>query len=614
MKFPAFLRKKRTYIILLLLIGGGIYASTRGAQPPTYETVKAEKGTLLQTVEVTGEIQPAARVDLAFKSAGTIASVRAKVGDKVRQGDVLASLQNDDHTFAFRSAQASLAIAQANLNARLAGETTQSIRIAETQVEQAQAAYDKAVADLTAAKITSVNAVKTAELNMQTAKHNLENQDLTVAQTVQNAYDSARTSLFAALGPLQTGLIDGDQISGVDNGAANQSYLNVLGILESGSLERAKNSYSVAKQQKLTADSAVTILSSASSKEDILAAGEKMQSAVIAMQAYLTDVQKVLAATIPSANLTATELASKKASIDGDRASISAQNSAVLAAMQAVKNTQLSSNQTIQQLEDAYTAATVALTTAKTNADVQVRTAESNVAIQKAGLDAAQATLDLRRSGPRAVDVEGLRASVNQATVAFEKAQHDLRNIQIVAPVDGTIAEVIPDVGEQVTPSAVAIRLVGTNSYDIEALVPEADIAKIELSQDATITLDAYGDDIKFTGHVSAENPDESKLQDATYYKIRVAIDPDGRDIKPGMTANVTVKTGEAKDVIIIPLRAVRTETATNNKTVRILVNGAAQERKIEVGMRGDEGRIAITSGVNEQEDVIVGETTTAKP
>ena len=206
MAIPAFLKRKSTYIILAivaLLVVWYFWSKSKSGQI-TYETAPVERRDLIQTVEVTGEIKPAARIDLAFKQSGTISAIKVKVGDKVKKGDVLAELKDDDVVFASRSAKASLAVAAANLNARLAGETTQSIRVAETQVEQAQAGVDKAISDLASAKLTTADAVKVSELNVQTAKNSLDNQDAIASQAIRNSYDSARASLSSALGPIQT--------------------------------------------------------------------------------------------------------------------------------------------------------------------------------------------------------------------------------------------------------------------------------------------------------------------------------------------------------------------------------------------------------------------------
>ena len=616
MNVPQFLKKKRTYLILAILIGAGWWLTHRNANKgPQYETAPVEQRDLRQTVEVTGEIKPAARIDLSFKNSGALAKINVKVGGDVKPGDILAELKADDVQFAVKNAAASLANAQASLDARLAGETVQSIRVAETQVEQAQAAYDKSVADLTSTRSTTQDSVTSAQIALQTAQNNLNNQNAIITQNLQNAFDSARVTLLTALGPMNSGLSDGDQISSVDNTASNSTYLNVLGFLDAGALQQSKNSYILAKAAKIDAENAVKALSSSSTASDIQSVAQKMQNAITLVQSYLGDVQHVLATSLTnSTTFTDAILTAKKTQIDADRTTVSAQNTLVLNALQTIKNTELGKTQTVQQLQDAFTTAQTAYSSAQTNADVQVRTAETNVAIQKAALDSAKATLDLKRSGPRAVDVAPLRAAIQQAQVALDKANNDLQNVEIVASVTGTISEVIPSIGEQVTANVPAIRMVGTQTYEIEAEVPEADITKVEVAQTASTTLDAYGDEVVFAGNVSDKDPAETRIQDAIYYKIHVVLDPAGREVKPGMTANVTVNTGYAPNAVVIPLRAVRTDQQTNQKSVRILLNGAPQTKDVTLGLRGDDGFVQVTAGLSAGETVIVGQTASTAP
>lgn len=610
MNVPKFLKRKSTYAILVvILIIGGWWAIASGANKTTYETAPVEKRTLVQTVEVTGEVKPAERVELAFQNSGKVKLIKVKVGDQVKQGDVLAQLEGDDVIFGERNAAAALAVAQANLNAKIAGETPQSIRVAETAVESAQASYDKAVRDLASTKLTAQDSVNTAQVAVNTAQNNLNNSDSIAQQDILNAYADARTALLTALGPLQTALTDGDQITGVDNTAANANYSTLLGAMDSGSMDRAKNSYKSARDSKTASETVVRALTSASTKEQIQAAATQLQATILLVQSYLTDVQKVLAASLTSSYFTATDLAAKKTSIDTDRTTVSTQNSAVLTATQNLKDTELTRTKTVVQLQDALSTAQLALDTAKTNAEVSVKAGETAVMVQKAALDSAKASLDLKRAGPRAVDLAPLRAAVEQAQIAFDKAQNDLKKNEIIAPVEGVISEVLPDIGEQIVMNATAITLVGSNGFDIEAKVPETDIPKVIVGQAAIITLDAYGDDVKFNGTVTAKDPAETKVQDAVYYKIRVQIDTAGKELKPSMTANVTVTTAEAKDALVIPLRSIRTSPG-EQRSVRILIDGKPQDRQIEIGLKGDEGKVQVNKGLSEGEQVITSEKT----
>ena len=88
------------------------------------------------------------------------------------------------------------------------------------------------------------------------------------------------------------------------------------------------------------------------------------------------------------------------------------------------------------------------------------------------------------------------------------------------------------------------------------------------------------------------------------YYKVRVGLDDTEKPIKPGMTANVTITTASVEDALIVPTRAVRTNT--DGKYVRVLVNGQETEKSVQVGVKGDDGKTQILSGLNEGEEIIV--------
>lgn len=593
MKFPSFLKKKRTYAIAIAILLIGAWVNAGRNQKITYETVNVEKRDLQQTVEVTGELKPAARLDLSYDRSAKVKAISKKVGDQVKAGDVILELENNDVAFALRNARAALSVAAANLNQRAAGATTQSVQIA-------QAGLDKAQADLDATKRTVQDNLKSAQLAVDTAKSKLDNQSNTLAQNTKNTLDNLRNALLASLGPLRTALVDGDTVSGVDDTISASLYANVLGINDSTSVSRAKLSYQSSKPLVATAETAAKTLNVASTEAELLAASDKVVTAILSVQGYLGDVQKVLAASIAGGNLSASTLAGMKSSVDADRVSISSQNAAVASASQAVKNLALTNADTVQQLKDAYQNALVNFSVAETKTI-------SDVALAQAAWNSAKANLENVRAPARAVDLAPLRAAVEQAQASYEKALTDEQALHVKAPIDGTVSEIIPGVGEQISPSAPIARMVGTQTYDIEALVPESDISKVAVNQAATVTLDAFGDDVKFNGTVTTKEPAETKVQEAVYYKIRVQVDPAGRDVKPGMTANVTVLADERKDVLVIPLRAVK--TIDGKKTVRVLVNEQPQEREIVLGLRGDEGRIEVTEGLKEGEKVIVGET-----
>ena len=86
--------KKRTIwiIILLALIGGGIYYFMTKKAPSQYTTETARKMDVAQTVAVTGTINPENIINLAFKVSGIVKEMNVIVGDAVKKGQRLAKV------------------------------------------------------------------------------------------------------------------------------------------------------------------------------------------------------------------------------------------------------------------------------------------------------------------------------------------------------------------------------------------------------------------------------------------------------------------------------------------------------------------------------------------
>ncbi len=611
MTFPTILKKKRVWalIVLVLLVGGYAYGRSKAPKGPFYDTQPVTQGAVKQTVEATGQVVPQARIDLSFKNGGKIVALPVTVGARIKKGDILATVDSTDAQLNVRRAASTVSLALANLRAREAGETAETIRIAQASVDQAKANYQKAVNDLEATKRSVEDEYNIATIAVDTAQKNLDNALNSNDETVVNGYVSLKNSLQNAVGPIQTGLADGDILLGVDNQSESYRYYQTLGAGDSVSLQGAKNLYPSAKAARDAAFQSVRGLPAQATNLQIRQAAETVKDGLEKTQRYLDLVQRALTATVASANFTATEIASKKSLIDADRVSVGAQLTTVTSALQLATGNELARTTSLDQLRNAVETAKANVRIAETSRTNKVRAAESAVQIQATVVASAQASLDQRKAPPRAVDLGALRAQVQDAQTAYTQATERLNDTQIIAPVDGVVTEVNPKIGEQVMAGAKVIGMIAEEKFTIEALIPESDIAKVNVGQSATTTLDSFGDTQPFSGTVASEYPDQTKVQDAVYYKAIIGIETQGKDVKPGMTANVTILTAERPvTTLTIPSRAVR--QVDGKSSVQVLVNGAPEDRFIVTGLRADEARIEVLSGVSEGEQVIVGELT----
>jgi HlyD family secretion protein len=154
------MKKRRVWIILgvalLLAAGGGYLAYThyfaRAEEPeePTLETATVQQGDILITADGSGELVPAAEMDMAFRTGGVVDEVFVEAGDRVQQGDLLAQLKTDDLERALAEAEFELELAQLDLAEVREGpgeaeleDARAALRDAQVKLALAQAAYEK---------------------------------------------------------------------------------------------------------------------------------------------------------------------------------------------------------------------------------------------------------------------------------------------------------------------------------------------------------------------------------------------------------------------------------------------------------------------------------------
>ena len=154
-----------------------------------------------------------------------------------------------------------------------------------------------------------------------------------------------------------------------------------------------------------------------------------------------------------------------------------------------------------QELERAETVAIEAdedLRSAKLSLHLlEAGSREEDRRIARSNLAAAEA--ELRKSLSRRKELDLLLAEEKTAAARLElakarltKAENNLRETIILAPMDGVVARVHCAEGQVMQPSQTIVTLVNTSSLWIQANLEEDDIGSVKLGNRAAITLDAY--------------------------------------------------------------------------------------------------------------------------
>ncbi len=228
-------------------------------------------------------------------------------------------------------------------------------------------------------------------------------------------------------------------------------------------------------------------------------------------------------------------------------------------------------------------------------ADEKVNTAESSLSLE-------QQTLALEKAGATSDQIkeQESRVSSAEANVNNYKAMID-KNV-IYSPISGLVTKVDIKKGETAQINLPVITVISGEQLEIEAYIPEADIAKVTIGNVATVTLDAYEDNVIFGAKIISIDPAETVIDGVSTYKTILQFDKKDDRIRSGMTANTDIKTGSRENVVFIPSRLLR----INNETyVEVLENGQPVKRVVQLGLRSTDGKVEVVSGVNEGDKVV---------
>jgi len=626
-KFKKNKKIKISIIIGVILIIIAYFFIFSGKKKVEYVTAKVERGNLIQTVTETGTVKASKEIDLNFLQSGKINKIEVKVGNKVTKDTVLAELDYTQQSIEMKKAEAGVEGARANLSKVLNGATPQEIAVNQASLDQAQSSYDSSIKELERINRISDENISQAQKNYDdiisrtnndlttyeeaftTAEVNLNNTKLSYQRYIDNYKASGLDTANAKLSAAKTSL---DNINTILN---DNDAKSTLSVKNSTYLDLAKNKYLDAINYISKTESDLLSAETDQTSDKII---NSLDSVLILLNKTLlglNDCYKVLENSIISSIFTQAELDLYKTNINTQITTINSAITATQTSKQNLSDSILNYNNNVNNAERSYSQAKTnldnavlssknTLTNAKLSASQQITQAQSRVSNSLTSLNLAKAQLIKIKSRASESDILYARSQVSQAEATLEEAKKRINDNIIKAPIDGIITKINYEIEEDTTQAKPVISMLGNNVFEIEVLISEADIIKVMKDNNAEITLDAYGNDVKFIGSVYFIEPAETIIQDVIYYKAKINFAAENYNIRSGMTANVTIKTAELENVLYIPSRAI-IEKSDNTKVVRKFIKNKLTEIPITIGLRGDGGSVEILSGLNNGETIV---------
>lgn len=484
------LKKKRIWIplaIVLVIALLFLLKPNNNAKNTVTDIVKFTD--LKQTILATGQVVSSTDLSLSFNGGGVVKSIKVKVGDKVKAGQILATLDQSSVLANLTSARGALAASNARYNRILEGATSEEISLSQIVLDQTK---------------------------------------ITQKIIVDNAYQSLLNSTPEAIPEDETSEYTAPTISG---------------------------NYSLGKE------------------------------GLIYLKTYRSS---------GGVSFTVSGLASGTGLVD----SVTPQqigNSGLYVKFPADNKSVISD--WVIEIPNKKAA----------NYLTNLNAYQSAVAQAKSAIDQREAELALKKSSARQSDLDLARADIISAEGQVEQASAAYNNTVITAPSDGTITSIDIKTGELASAMKPVIILQDVSNIYLEANINEANIASLNVGMPVDISFDAFGSEKIFKGSITKIDPSSTLISGVVNYKVTASVEQ-VENLRPGMTANMTIKVEEKNRVLTVSSRSILTDKQ-GNKTIRLVSDTRTKkfkETKVTTGLEGDGGMVEVTSGLTDGDEYVV--------
>ncbi len=183
---------------------------------------------------------------------------------------------------------------------------------------------------------------------------------------------------------------------------------------------------------------------------------------------------------------------------------------------------------------------------------------------------------------------------------ARDKVKLNLDYTSIKSPIDGIVTERLIKVGNMVLTNSTVFRVTDFDPLTATLYVPEREISKLKVGQQANVVVDALGAEI-FTGVVDRISPIVDPQTGTVKVTIEVA-DPANR-LKVGMFCRISVVFDIHLAALLIPREAIIKEDEFS--TVFVIADSISLKRTVETGYVNTT-HIEITAGLTVGDTVVV--------
>jgi RND family efflux transporter MFP subunit len=241
-------------------------------------------------------------------------------------------------------------------------------------------------------------------------------------------------------------------------------------------------------------------------------------------------------------------------------------------------------------------------------ATIDASVLEQSVAELQTGLDLARTMYDKQKrlwDQKIGTEIQYLQAKNNKESL--ERRLATLREQQsqyiIKSPISGVVDEVMPKVGEAVSPGLPVARIVNPAGLKVVADISEANAGKVKPGDEALVSLPDLNQELPARVAVVSRTINAASRAFPVEFTLRGG---DNISLRPNMIAVVKVKDYTRSQALVVPINVVQKDE-TGHFVYVAVPEGKQQvvrKKKVQTGLNYG-GKMEITAGLNPNDNVI---------
>ena len=164
---------------------------------------------------------------------------------------------------------------------------------------------------------------------------------------------------------------------------------------------------------------------------------------------------------------------------------------------------------------------------------------------------AAETNLLAVLAGPTPEDVAIAQAQVAEARAALQLLAVQLDKQTLTAPRAGLVSKRLVEPGELAAPGKLLLELSDIETVELVVYIPETQIGRVKVGQQARVTVDAYGTEsfpgvVSFIAHDAEFTPKNVQTAEERVnlmFAVKIKLDNADHRLKPGMPADAEILT-----------------------------------------------------------------------